>query len=48
MKELDKQKGGAPISAAKIHRENRVHHILVRLLLVVMAVEWVILLVDQR
>lgn len=48
MQEFDKQKEAASIPAEKIDGENRVHRILVLLLLVVMAVEWILLLIDQR
>jgi hypothetical protein len=48
MHEFDKQKKAAPIPAVEIHGENRIHRILVLLLVVVMAVEWILLLLDQR
>jgi len=47
MKEFDDQQGAPPLAEAAIQRENRVHRILVRALLLVMAVEWIVLLIDQ-
>ena len=47
MKEFDKQKDAPPIAEAAIHKENRVHRILVGALLLVMVVEWIVLLIDK-
>jgi hypothetical protein len=47
MKELDRQKDGAPVPEGAILRENRVHRILVGALLLVMVVEWFVLLIDK-
>ena len=47
MKEFDKQKDAPPIAEAAIHKENRVHRILVQVLLLVMVVEWIVLLIDK-
>lgn len=47
MKEFDEQQNSSFISEAAILRENRVHRIFVRVLLLVMAVEWIVLLIDQ-
>jgi uncharacterized membrane protein YjdF len=48
MQESDKRKEAAPVAEVAIRQENRVHRILVLLLLVVMVVEWILLLFDQR
>ena len=49
MKEFDNKKDASPKSQrGATHRENRVHRILVRVLLLMMVVEWMVLLIDQR
>jgi hypothetical protein len=48
MKEFNKQQESSPIAKAAIFRGNRVHRILVWVLLLMMAVEWIALLLDQR
>ena len=47
MKEFDDQQKAPPTAEAAIHRENRVHRILVWALLLVMVVEWIVLLIEQ-
>jgi len=47
MKELDDQQDAPPLAEAAINRENRVHRILVRVLLLIMVVEWIVLLIDK-
>jgi hypothetical protein len=47
MKEFDDQQDAPPLAEAAILKENRVHRILVRALLLVMVVEWIVLLIDQ-
>jgi hypothetical protein len=47
MKEFDRQKDAAPVQEGEILRENRVHRILVWVLLLVMVVEWIVLLIDK-
>lgn len=47
MKEFDKQQDAPPLAEAAILKENRVHRILVRVLLLVMVVEWIVLLIDK-
>jgi len=48
MQEFDKQKDAAPVAEVASPGENRVHRILVLLLLLLMVVEWIALLLDQR
>ena len=48
MKEIDKQQDSSPIPEAPILRGNRAHRILARVLLLMMVVEWIVLLIDQR
>jgi hypothetical protein len=48
MQKFDKQREAPLIAAGEIHRENRVHRILVRVLLLMMLVEWIVLLIEQR
>lgn len=48
MKEFDKQQDSLPLSEVAFLRENRAHRILVRVLLLMMVVEWIVLLIDQR
>jgi hypothetical protein len=47
MEEFDRQKDAAPVQEGAILRENRVHRILVWVLLLVMVVEWIVLLIDK-
>jgi len=47
MKEFDRQKDAAPVLEGAILRENRVHRILVGLLLLMMVAEWIVLLIEQ-
>ena len=47
MKEFDKQKDAPSIAEDAIHKENRIHRILVGALLLVMVVEWIVLLIDK-
>jgi uncharacterized membrane protein YjdF len=47
MKEFDDQQEAPTLAEAAINRENRVHRILVRALLLVMVVEWIVLLIDK-
>jgi hypothetical protein len=47
IKEFGNQQNSSPIAEAAILRENRVHRILVRVLLLVMVVEWIVLLIDK-
>jgi uncharacterized membrane protein YjdF len=48
LKELSKQKDVSPVAEVAVFGENRVHRILVMLLLLLMVVEWIALLIDQR
>ena len=48
MKELDDQQDAQPLAEAAIPKENRVHRIFVGALLLVMLVEWIFLLIEQR
>jgi hypothetical protein len=48
MKEFNKQQEPSPIAEVAIFRGNWAHRILVRVLLLMMVVEWIILLIDQR
>ncbi len=48
MKKFDQQKEAAPVPEVAVLGENRVHRILVLLLLLLMVVEWVALLMDRR
>lgn len=48
MKINNKQKEAAPVAGVASPGENRVHRTLVLLLLLLMVVEWIILLIDQR
>jgi hypothetical protein len=47
MQKFDKQQDAPPLAEAAILKENRVHRILVRVLLLVMVVEWIVLLIDK-
>ncbi len=47
MKEFDNKKDAFPAPEGSIHRENRAHRILVRVLLLMMVVEWIVLLIEQ-
>lgn len=47
MKKVDRQKDAAPVLEGAIPRENRVHLILVGVLLLMMVVEWIVLLIEQ-
>ena len=47
MKEFDKQQAAPRLAEAAILKENRVHSILVRVLLLVMVVEWLVLLIGK-
>jgi hypothetical protein len=47
MKEFDQQQDSSPTPEVAILRENRVHRVLVRVLLLVMVVEWIVLLIDK-
>jgi hypothetical protein len=48
MKEFDKQQDSSHVAEVAILRENRAHRILVRILLLMMVVEWIVLLIDKR
>jgi steroid 5-alpha reductase family enzyme len=48
MKAFDKQKDAPPVPDAAILRENRAHRILVQVLLLMMAVEWIVLLMEDH
>lgn len=48
MEKFDQQIEAAPVAEVAIREEKRVYRILVLLLLLVMVVEWIVLLLDQR
>jgi hypothetical protein len=48
MKKLDKPQDSSPIAEVAVSRGNRLHRILVRVLLLMMAVEWMVLLINRR
>ena len=48
MKKFNPHEDAPPLANAAIFNVNRIHRILVLLLLVLMGVEWVLLLIDQR
>lgn len=47
MKAFDRQKDVPPVPEAAILRENRAHHILVQVVLLMMVVEWIVLVIEQ-